>query len=123
MGIDALIEPRGRWLWQLEEAECDCDVMALHALACPATPIYAELASEYLDTLNWRLWLDMTMASKQTVIKCAQCGRERLAKDLDVIYKHLNDGTPFLRKHENITKAICPEHNTRGRARWVHERG
>jgi len=86
MGVgNALTWPPGPWLWAQTES-CECDPCAYHAWDCPLTPLYAELYVK-VSPFNSILWLDMTMASVQTVIKCAECGKERIARDLDVIYQ------------------------------------
>lgn len=107
---------------------CDAIDVEEHKDYCSWSPIYAGLVHNYLDTLDWRLWLDMTMVSTKTVINCAQCGRERLAKDLDVVYRqpsynNFNNISLIPWKiPQNIVKAICPEHNRKGKVGWVHER-
>lgn len=108
-------------LWWLDDMNWGCDCAAKnddclrHSDICGITPIYASVV-EHADPPPAELWLDFTMASTQTVIRCAVCGRERLGRDLDVIYEAPLPPykTSAYKYPYNIVKAVCPEHNRRG---------
>lgn len=101
--------------------------MAKHSETCSITPIYAGVAEKYPD-VNPRMWLDLTMVSKQSAIKCAQCGKQRAGRDLLVVYEaplYNSAGGSHLYDYKyphNVVKAICPEHNTIGRAKFRRAR-
>lgn len=97
---------------------CDCSATEdmLHSELCAITPIYADLMmsdGEYTVGQLLRMLIEANLATTQTVIKCAECGTECLAKDMDVVYRHWeSDINPY--NVANIVKAVCPQHNRRG---------
>lgn len=105
---------------------CDAPEYAHHSWDCPSTPIYASMDEAKSLQMLIGSFYAVTLSMFQTAIKCAECGKKRLAKDMDVIYQAavppVNPGSVFRYPH-NIVKAVCPEHNRKGQPRWVHARG
>lgn len=101
---------------------CEADEMQYHTDTCAWSPIYAELFrwayqrnQDPKTIYNEMLWVKGDF--EQHVIKCAQCGRERLGRDMDLVYKSwVTDPQPY--HPHNIVKAVCPEHNRRGNVGW-----
>jgi hypothetical protein len=138
MVVDALTCNQDEiWRMSLEDSEpwgCTClakeDPAVRHSHTCGVRPIYAELFRIYErlhqdphSINNELLWAKGGI--KQTVIKCALCGRERLGRDMDVIYQAPLRGTVAhdigmsYKYPHNIVKAVCPEHNRKGTSRVV----
>lgn len=111
------------WLWKHAQELCDCpaknDSSMEHWWTCSSTPIYRNMGPGLVsDALNQISMANL--AQTQTVIRCADCGRERLGRDLLVIYQaplYNSDGGSQLYDYKypyNIVKAVCPEHNRVG---------
>lgn len=98
---------------------CDCGASQdeRHTQMCAVTPIYASLVPHAMNMIIGSFHAAKAMMT-QTVIKCAECGRERLGRDLDVIYQApLNPHAASVREYmcpHNIVKAVCPGHNRKG---------
>jgi hypothetical protein len=102
---------------------CDCGAPAeaLHSPTCAVTPIYASLVPPEMNMIIGSFHA-ANATVVQTVIKCAECGRELLGRDADVIYRAPGsttdnpDGRTWYRPHpQYIVKAVCPRHNRKGR--------
>lgn len=115
------------WWHDLQEFRwgCDCPAkdneMMMHAETCWITPIYAQLCidspSPPRDCYSTIGLANLSMT--QSVIKCAECGREMLGRDADVIYKapegNIAPSPGFVwHSPERIVKAVCPHHNRKG---------
>jgi hypothetical protein len=94
----------------------------MHSETCWVTPIYAQLCIDSPDTPRHirTMLTEANLGVIQTVIKCAECGRELLGRDADVIYRAPEGNTvppPGFVWHspERIVKAVCPRHNRKGR--------
>lgn len=110
------------WVHEYEVCNCEAPEGAIHAWDCSVSPIYAGMDRESLsDILNE--FCRANLAMTQTAIKCAECGRERLAKDLLPIYQapvmRSDDYDGRYRYPSNIVKAVCEYHNRKGTARFV----
>lgn len=104
---------------------CDCPAkdneMAEHCEFCSITPIYGDVAAIVATVSDIvRPIIDANLAVTVSVIKCAECGRELLGRDADVIYRAPGsttdnpDGRTWYRP-QYIVKAVCPRHNRKGR--------
>ncbi len=107
--------------WVHKYSICSCTApafkgMAEHSWVCNVSPTFAELSlkHQYSDITNE--FIRASLSTMQTVIKCAICGKQRLAKDMKPIYKN---GTGV----GSLVKAVCPSHNRDSKPRWVHARG
>lgn len=104
-----------RW-WHDFGCDCNPPEFACHAQTCGITPIYASLVPPEYNMLIGSFHA-ANIAMTQTVIKCAECGKEHLGKDLLVIYQaplHATNTQLNNPSTKNIIKAVCPEHN-----RWA----
>lgn len=120
--IDPLGDVSLWWLWNHSQSLCTCpaknDSGMVHWWACNISPIFASIGPGLVsDALNAIAMANLTRT--QTVIRCAECGRERLGRDLLVIYQApLNPGPTAVYNDylypKNIAKAVCPEHNRPG---------
>lgn len=107
------------WDWA-----CDCPAkgieMAMHTEFCSTTPTFANLAASIGAPSDiTKPITNANLAMTQTVIKCAECGRELLGRDADVIYRPPEGNTmpsPGFVWHspKRIVKAVCPHHNRTG---------
>lgn len=128
--VDALGDVSLLWLHEHSLELCNCSAkdhggVAEHWWTCSSTPIFARMGPGLVsNALN--VIAAANLAITQTVIKCAECGQERLGKDLLVIYQAQLDGSSILPGYSfdmykyphNIVKAVCPEHNRNGSANY-----
>jgi hypothetical protein len=119
--IDPLGDVTMWWLWNHSRDLCDCpaknDSGVLHWWTCASTPIWRRMGPGLVsDALNQIAMANL--AQTQTAIKCAECGRERLERDLLVIYqapiRNYDPSDNLWKYPKNIVKAVCPEHNRVG---------
>lgn len=121
-------DPLTTAMFHWSDAECDCPAKELAAAAhwwtCGITPMFASFAAslDLSDILNEFTRVTGAFGMTQTVIKCAECGAERLAKDLVVIYQaplsNIHGLTGKYKYPKNIVKAVCPKHDTIGRVSY-----
>jgi len=110
------------------DSDCDCPAkdkpMALHDENCSIAPIYASTVPDNYQMLIGSFHA-ATARITQTVIKCAECGKERLGRDLLVIYQapiYSDTPIPHYKYPYNIVKAVCPEHGRNGKVGLFHGR-
>ena len=113
-----------KWWYDLQPSGwgCDCGAseMECHSQTCAVTPLYASLVPPDFNMVIGSFHA-INAGTTQTVIKCAQCGRERIGRDMDVIYQaplynDVGQVTGWQYKYPcNIVKAVCPKHNRKGR--------
>lgn len=132
MGVGSKTDPLTCHPWALwreiddPEWGCSCGMIrggfalegALHKEWCGITPIYGRMVREAaVPPMEQIEGIIASVCSiKNTAIKCAQCGREGLAKNMEVVY-HTRPGQQDAFSTANIHRAVCPEHNRRGKAR------
>lgn len=133
MGIDSKkLDPLTCSGWTLRrlfddpEWDCSCGMVrggyalygAQHREWCNITPIYGEMVREAVapprEQLDWII--ASTSSIKSTIIKCAHCGKEGLARNMEVVYR-TRPGQRDAFSAANIHRAVCPEHNRQGMTR------
>jgi len=122
--VTALNAKPGNTVWEFIDFDwgcnCNAEEFQLHDDYCLITPFFAQLCCEINSIQNLhRDFVTVAMSITQTVIKCAECGRELLARDADVIYKQpIRKWTRLdnlWKRPKNIVKAVCSQHNRKGR--------
>ena len=103
----------------VDDCNCGANGMMLHSQTCAITPIYASLVPPEMNMIIGSFHAANAILT-QSIIKCAECGRELLGRDADVIYSQPPMANPatqadFARNTKRIVKAVCPSHNRRGR--------
>lgn len=131
--IDPLGDVTLHWLYRHSLDLCDCpaktDDRVMHSERCNITKEYAAMceAAGPRDT-PMEICSDISylrMTTWQSAIKCAECGRERLGKDLLVIYEaplaYLPGEEHTYKYPHNIVKAVCPHHNRSSRPSYMRQ--